>query len=296
MSWYGEGGEGTNTSAETGQETGTETSTETSTETNLAGKPEWMPDSFWIAPEAEKEADWQAMAKKLAGSAGESRKKIGEQGELLKKYTVPDSVTPYFEGLDKGALVKAHERSGLDEAQIEQFMAQARSAGIGPEPARALLQSWAKSRHEATEAPKTPAQLAEAGIAELNAAGRPGSEIGQRVKGYMARLVAEEKISKAGAEALMPRNAAGWEALNAMMGLTRTGTGPAGSTSGTSHATETAMDELRKEMADPKFGDGGDPAYTARVMKKMLANKTAIVAKHRAEVEQLERMSLGSSA
>ena len=281
MSWWNEGGgEPPQDSQETKPDPGT-TPGETgdtkdgAPKADLTGKPDWMPDNFWMAPEGDAAADFAKMAEKMAGALKEGRQKITTQGEQLAKYVVPDGTAPYFEGLDKDAFVKAHERSGLDAAQIDQFMAQARSAGIGPAPARALLQSWGKSRHEATEAPKTPEMLAEAAIAELNAAGRPGSEMAKRVRTWVGGLVGEQKLSEKQAEALgvLMGTSHGLEAAHSLIGTVPAG--PADSTRVT-HSNKSIVDAINKKLDDPRFGV--DPAYTADVMREQKANESAIAA------------------
>ena len=264
---------------------------------DLTGKPDWMPDAFWGGPPEEgKAADWQGMAQKMAGALKEGRQKITEQGELLAKHTVPDSVAPYFEGVDKAALLEAHARSGLDEAQVDQFMAQARSAGIGPGPARAMLQSWVKSRHEAT--PETPTEDAqrEKAVAELNAAGRPGSEIARRVRTWGAGLLSEGKLSEKQAQALArtATTSDGLEALHAIMGSAAVA--PVGQGRSQSAVNQTAMEDLEKRMSDPRFGDDGDPAFTQAVLRDLKAHQSVFTAKYGAEIRQLESQSLNNAA
>lgn len=274
MSWFdGEGAPDATGAAETGASGGGAAGAAPGAEDgageatgDLTGKPEWMPDAFWMAPGEGGTADYAAMAEKMAGSLKEGRAKISQQGEALARHTVPDSVTPYLEGLDKGTLVSTHARSGLDDAQIDQFMAQARSAGIGPGPAQGLLQSWMKSRHEATPEAKTGEALRDAAVAELNAQGRPGSEMARRIRTWGAGLVRENKLSadQAGALEAMTHSAHGLEALHALMGAA-----PAAPVGGTqmSNAGSQILDDIQKEMDDPRFGV--DSEYTERVAARM---------------------------
>ena len=244
---------------------------------DLTGKPEWMPDAFWVAPAEGAAADYASMAEKMASSLKEGRAKISQQGEALAKHTVPDSVTPYFEGLDKDTLVASHTRSGLDDAQVDQFMAQARSAGIGPGPAQVLLQSWMKSRHEATPEAKSGALLRDSAIAELNGQGRPGSEMAKRIQTWGAGLVRENKLSASQAEALeaMTHTAHGIEALHAVVGQA-----PAAPVGGTpmTNANQQVMEELQKQMDDPRFGVDMD--YTDKVAAKMQQHETLFERKY----------------
>ena len=252
---------------------------------DLTGKPEWLPDSFWQAPEKEGEAaDWQAMAQKMAGSLKEGRQKITEQGEKLAKLVVPEGTAPYLEGFDKDAFVKATERSGYDATAIDGAISRMRSAGIGPGPARAFLEAELKARHEATPAPKTPDVLADAAIAELNAAGRPGSEMAKRIRTWVGGMVGEEKLSQGQAEALgaLMGSAAGLEAAYALIG-----TVPAGPAEGkgTTNSTKSIVESLDKKIEDPRFGV--DPAYTMRVKKEMEANQAAVGAVYGMDVENV---------
>ena len=232
---------------------------------DASGRPAWMPESFWVAPAEGGTADYAAMAEKMAGALKESRTKIGEQGEALARHTVPEAVAPYFEGLDKAALASANARSGLDEAQIDQFMAQARSAGIGPGPAQAMLASWMKSRHEATPEAKGGDVLRDEAIAELNAQGRPGSEMARRVRTWGAGLAREQKLSERQLEAIetLTHTAAGLEALHAIMGER-----PAPVGAGVNDtAGKTILDELERAMEDERFGT--DPAYTSALEARL---------------------------
>ena len=244
---------------------------------DLTGKPAWMPDSFWMPPGEGGTADYAKMAEKMAGALKESRQKITQQGESLAKYTVPEGTQPYLEGIDKGALVAANGRSGLDEAQIDQFMAQARSAGVGPAPAQALLQSWMQSRHEATPVAKEAAQLHEEAVAELNGQGRPGSEMANRVRKWVGGMVSEQKLSEGQAEALgaLMGSAAGLEAAHALIG-----TVPAGppSSKGATHGSQAILEALDKKIEDERFGT--DPSFTEAVKREMEQHESLLAARY----------------
>ena len=246
---------------------------------DLTGKPDWMPDNFWVAPEGDAAADYAKMAEKMAASLKEGRQKITSQGEQLAKYVVPDGTAPYFEGLDVATLAKAHERSGVDEAQVQQFMAQARSAGVGPGPAQALLQSWMRSRHEATPVPKGAAQLAEDAVAELNGQGRPGSEMARRVRAWVGNMVGTERLSEAQAESLgaLMGSAAGIEAAHALIG--NVPASPA-SKGGATMNGNALLDALDKKIEDPRFGT--DPTYTEQVKKEMEQHEALIATRYSA--------------
>ena len=242
----------------------------TLTAEQLKGKPDWLPGNFWSPVEEGKSADWEAISKKLSGSVAEGTKKISEQGEKLAKYTVPDSVAPYFEGVDKEALVKATERAGYDSAALDGMFDRLRSAGVGPGPARAFVQAELKSRHEAAPEPKTGEMLRQAAVAELNAAGRPGSEMAKRVQTWGAGMLREGHLSEGQATALeaLTHTKDGLEALHAIMG--QTPAGPVGKTGGEQRATVAALDALKAKMRDPKFGV--DQLYTDEVEREMRAN------------------------
>ena len=246
---------------------------------DLTGKPAWMPDSFWQAPAEGAEADYAKMAEKMAASLKEGRQKITSQGEQLARYVVPDGTAPYFEGLDKATLLATHQRSGVDEAQIDQFMAQARSAGIGPGPAQAMLQSWMRSRHEATPVPKEAAQLAEDAVAELNGQGRPGSEMARRVRAWVGSMVETSKLSEAQAESLgaLMGSAAGIEAAHALIGAVPASPASRG---GTTMNGSAILDELDKKIEDPRFGT--DPTYTEQVKREMEQHESLIATRYSA--------------
>ena len=292
MSWFDEDGGTTN--AETSTQT-QEQSTEQpkgDDKPDLSGKPDWIQDQFWIAPKEGGQPDYPAMLRKANDSFVETRKKVSDQGEQLAKYTVPDSVAPYLEGLEVDALLKANERAGWTPERVQQFMAQARAAGVGPAPAQVQLQAHLKSRHEATELPKTPEALAEAAIAELNGQGRPGSEMAKRIRSVVGRMVTEGTISKEGAEALVPRSAAHVEALNAILGMTASG--PAGRTDGrsTSVSSQESWEALQKRMGNPKlFGDEAPAAENAITMRMLQQHEGLVQQRYGSEVELLEKMS-----
>ena len=244
------------------------------TQEDLKGKPEWLPDNFWSKVEEGKAADWQAISRKLAGSVAEGTKKITAQGEQLARYTVPDSIAPYLEGVDKDALVKATERSGYDSAALDGMFTRLRSAGVGPGPARAFVQAELKSRHEATPEPRTGAVLREAAIAELNAAGRPGSEMARRVQTWGAGMLREGHLSEGQASAIetLTHSKDGLEALHALMG--QAPASPVGNTGGPTRVNHTALEAIRKKMADPRFGDPSHQEYTEEVAREMEANRS----------------------
>lgn len=241
--------------------------------TDLTGKPEWMPDSFWVAPGEGGTADYAKMAEKMAGALKEGRQKIQQQGESLAKYVVPEGTAPYFEGLDKATLLATHQRSGLDEAQMDQFMAQARSAGVGPAPAQALLQSWMRSRHEATPVPKEAAQLHEEAVAALNGQGRPGSEMARRVRSWVGTMVDSSKLSAEQAESLgtAMQSSHGIEALHALIG--NVPASPAAG-KGVTMNGNAILDALDKKVEDPRFGT--DPMYTEQVKREMEQHESLI--------------------
>lgn len=245
---------------------------QTLTAEQLKGKPDWLGDNFWSPVEEGKTADWEAIARKLSGSVSEGTKKITAQGEQLAKYTVPDSVAPYFEGVDKDALVKANERAGYDAAGIDGMFDRLRSAGVGPGPARAFVQAELKSRHEATPEAKSGEALREAAIAELNAAGRPGSEMAKRVQTWGAGLLRENQLSEAQAQAIetLTHSKDGLEALHALMG--QAPAGPVGNTGGATRVNHTALEAIRKKMRDERFGV--DQHYTEEVAREMEANRS----------------------
>ena len=247
---------------------------QTLTQEDLKGKPEWLPNHFWAKVDEGKTADWEAISRKLAGSVAEGSKKITAQGQELAKYTVPDSVTPYFEGVDKDALVKATERSGYDSAAVDGMFDRLRSAGVGPGPARAFVHAELKARHEATPEAKTGEVLREAAIAELNAAGRPGSEMARRVQTWGAGMLREGQLSEeqAGAIEALTHSKAGLEALHAIMG--QAPAGPVGNTGGPTRVNHTALEAIRKKMADPRFGDPSHQAYTEEVAREMEENRS----------------------
>ena len=285
MSWFDEDTNEAPTGAQTeAAETDTPTQegegSETAETADLTGKPDWMPNNFWIPPAEDGTADYQAMAERVVKSYKNAQSKISEQGDKLAKHVVPDSISPYLEGIDKSTLINANERSGMDDAQIDQFMAQARSAGVGPGPAQTLMQSWMKSRHEATPEPKDDSVLRENAIAELNAAGRPGSEMAKRVQSWGKGLLREEKISAKQAEALaqLATTPHGIEVLHSLMGQ-----GPAptvDSGKGPTRAAASVIEDIERQMEDPKFGV--DPVYTGQVEARMRAHESILATKYRA--------------
>ena len=240
---------------------------------DLTGKPSWMPDNFWVAPGEGGTADYAKMAEKMASALKEGRQKISAQGEQLARFTVPEGTAPYFEGLDKATLLATHQRSGLDEAQMDQFMAQARSAGVGPAPAQALLQSWMRSRHEATPVPKDASVLHEEAVAELNGQGRPGSEMARRVRAWVGTMVEGSKLSAEQAESLgaLMGSAHGIEAAHALIGSV-----PAAPTAGRGVTMNgnAVLDALDKKIEDERFGT--DPVYTEQVKREMEQHESLI--------------------
>ena len=251
---------------------------------DLKGKPDWLPSNFWVKPAEEGgAADWQTMAKALAASVAEGSKKVTEQGQALARYTVPDSVAPYFEGIDKATLVSAHARSGIDEAQLDQMVAQMRSAGVGPGPAQAFMQSWVKSRHEATPEPKSTDALRDAAIAELNASGRPGSEMAQRIRQWGSGLVRESKwtAEQASAVEAVMHTPQGIEALHAILGQTAAPVGKTGA--GSTTVNRSVLEGLRKRMQDPKFGT--DAGFTAQLEADLERHRSLFEAEHAGRTE-----------
>ena len=239
-----------------------------------------MPDSFWTPPAEGATADWQAMAEKVSKSYGEAQKKITTQGEALAKHTVPDSVTPYMEGLDPETLLKTHERAGFTPEMLDQAAAQARSAGIGPGAFQGFMQSWLKSRHEATAAPQSSEQRHEAAVAELNAQGRPGSEMAKRVRTWGAGLVRENKISEKQAAALegLLHTADGIEVLHSVMGQTPAPL-PDGNTA--TRAGSAIVEEIEKLMDDDRYGT--DPVYTEQVIAKAQRHESLLGQKYQVD-------------
>ena len=258
MTWFNE--EDTGAQAEQGAgDTSTETGTQAqdaqnaSSAADLTGKPDWMPDAFWVSPEEGKEADWQGMSQKMATSFKETQRKVTEQGNKLAQHVVPDSITPYFEGIDKDTLISSHQRAAFSPEMVDQFMAQARSAGIGPGAAQGLLTNWMKSRHEATPEAKSGNMLRDEAIAELNAAGRPGSEMAKRVKTWGAGMLREQRLSDKQAEALevLTHTPAGIEALHTLIG-SPTIAPPAGEQ--VSLSNKSVLDDLNKRYDDQRYG------------------------------------------
>lgn len=238
---------------------------------DLTGAPDFMKEpsvqSFWTPPEEGKETDWQGLAQRLAGAVKEGRTKIGQQGELLAKHTVPDSLAPYEEGLELDTLLKAHERTAYTPETAKQLLAQAHAAEIGPGPARTLLQAQVRSTHEAAPPVKDAATRRDEAIAALNATGRPGSEMAKRIQSVGGRLIAEGRVTQEQADAwadslTSPERIEIAHAMVQMMAPGNPASGPTG-TNGSAHLLE----ELQKKVDDPRFGS--DHAYTQAVEREL---------------------------
>ena len=251
MSWFNGGGESAATSTADGSPPpAPAANADANAAPDLTGAPEFMQDkavqSFWTPPAEGTDPDWMGVAQKLAAAVKDGRTKIGEQGAQLARYTVPDSVAPYEEGLELETLVKAHERAGVSAEQAKQFLAQAHAAKVPPGPARDFLHAQLKSRHEAAPVVKDAATRRDEAIASLNAAGRPGSEMAKRIQGVGGRLIAEGKWTEEQAEAFADAltSPAAIEAANVVFSLA-----PANPASpGQSVGSATLMRELEAKL------------------------------------------------
>lgn len=248
---------------------------------DLTGKPEWMPDNFWQAPEEGGAANWQAMAEKMAGSYKSGQQKITELSEKVAKHAVPEHTAPYTEGLDVDALLKANERSGWTADRVAQAVAQARGAGVGPGAFQAYLQSHLKALHEATPAAQTVEQRHDAAVAELNAAGRPGSEMARRVRAWGAGLKREGNLSDAQEAALaqLIGSAGGLELAHSVMGAEHRPV--PGSTGTATRATQAIVEKIDAMYDDERFGV--DMAFTAQVERLAQQNDAALATKYRVD-------------
>lgn len=246
---------------------------------DLTGKPDWMPDSFWQAPEEGGTADYAAMAEKLAGSVKSGQQKITELSEKVAKHAVPEHVAPYTEGLDVDALLKANPRSGWTPERVEQAVAQARGAGVGPGAFQAFMQSHLKALHESTPEAQSVEQRHDAAVAELNAAGRPGSEMAKRVRAWGAGLKREGNLSEAQERALgeLIGSAGGLELAHSVMGAEHRPV--PGSTGTATRATQAIVEKIDAMYADERFGV--DMAFTAEVERLAQQNDAALATKYK---------------
>ena len=236
---------------------------------DLTGKPEWLPDAFWKAPkETGGAAPWEEIAQAVAKSQVEGRKKITEQGEMLAKFTVPDTTDPYFQGIDRETLLKTHERSGWTPEMLEQAAAQARSAGMGPGVFQGFVQAHLKAQHEATAAPKDAEALRGEAVAALNAQGRPGSQMLADVQRVGSAFVSEGRWTPE-VGAAVAKLAESPEGLTALHGLLME-SGPAAPPNGRtslSHGNAQIVADIRARMADHRYPS--DRAFTEKLKADM---------------------------
>ena len=240
---------------------------------DLTGKPAWMPDSFWVAPEEGGTADFAKMAEKMAGALKESRQKITTQGEQLARFTVPDGTAPYFEGLDKATLVKANERSGYDEAALDGMMARLHSAGVGPGAAQAFVQNELKARHEATPVAKSLAELMESAVAEGNAQGRPASEMLRRIQAHVKDKVDRGQWTEKQAEA-WARSLTDFDGIEAAHSLLVSAPAGPAEGKGITSSAKTIVEAINKKIDDPRYGV--DPTFTNQVKAEQVEHAALI--------------------
>ena len=271
------GGEGT---ALNGAQEGAQGLSEPSVD--LTGKPDWLEARFWVPPAEDGQTDWAGIAQKIQSSWAEGSKKISEQGTALAGYKVPDSMAPYHEGLDVKTLLEATPRSGLSPEAAERFLTLARSSGVGPQPAQAMLQAFVKGQHEATPEAKSAQLLREEAVAALNANGRPGSEMARRVTTWAQGLQREGKLPDKQVEAMgkLMETPDGVELAHMLMG--NLPAAPAGG-EGATNVTRTRVEAVLEKMSDERFGD--DPQFTAQVEREYNAlPKAALIAMGRGPV------------